>query len=164
MPDVVDKVAARIPTPRDGMPGSAGDQGRDGRDGKDGKDGKDGRDGENGINGLAGRDGKDALHVDEFVAELQEDGRTVKISLTSGGKVFSSEIRFAVPLDRGVYREGEEYLRGDFVSFGGSGFIAQKDTKEKPETSADWRLAVKRGRDGRDGEAQAKASTPVKLR
>ena len=32
----------------------------------------------------------------------------------------------------------------------GSLFIAQTATKAKPETSPDWKLAVKRGRDGRD--------------
>jgi hypothetical protein len=38
------------------------------------------------------------------------------------------------------------------VSFGGSAFIAQRDTTDKPESSDAWRLAVKRGRDGKPGK------------
>ena len=38
---------------------------------------------------------------------------------------------------------------------GGSVWIAQADTKAKPDGSADWRLAVKKGRDGRDGAVKA---------
>jgi integrin beta 3 len=37
------------------------------------------------------------------------------------------------------------------VTLDGSLFIAQRDTEAMPGTSADWRLAVKRGRDGKDG-------------
>lgn len=61
--------------------------------------------------------------------------------------------RFRVPglVDRGVYKAGETYQRGDAVSWGGSLFIAQTATTAQPET-ADWRLAVKRGRDGREGK------------
>lgn len=39
------------------------------------------------------------------------------------------------------------------VSFGGSVFIAQRDTDGVPEApESGWRLAVKRGRDGKDGK------------
>ena len=60
------------------------------------------------------------------------------------------EIKTAIVLDAGVWREGTAYAAGDAVSHGGSLFIAQKGTNAKPGASDDWRLAVKRGADGRD--------------
>jgi hypothetical protein len=54
-----------------------------------------------------------------------------------------------ISLDAGVWTE-REYLAGDSVSHGGSSFIAQVATTAKPGKSDDWRLAVKRGADGRD--------------
>jgi hypothetical protein len=54
-----------------------------------------------------------------------------------------------VPIDRGVWSEGD-YERGDCATHGGSLWICQRDTKAKPGISDDWRLACKKGRDGRD--------------
>ena len=48
------------------------------------------------------------------------------------------------------------YQRGDGVTLGGSFFIAQADTTAKPGKSDEWRLAVKRGADGRDLRADEK--------
>jgi hypothetical protein len=49
----------------------------------------------------------------------------------------------------GVWQPGL-HKRGDAVTWNGSLFIAQRDTEAKPETSDAWRMAVKRGRDGKD--------------
>jgi hypothetical protein len=64
------------------------------------------------------------------------------------------KIRLPIPIDRGVFRLGENYEKGDIVSYAGSGWIAQKDNPEgKPdESNGAWRLFVKRGRDGKDGK------------
>lgn len=82
----------------------------------------------------------------------QRDERTMVIKMgLSGGEVIEHPVTFMHPLDRGVFKEGAEYLRGDGVTWGGSWFIAQKDAPEgKPGDSDSWRLAVKRGRDGKD--------------
>lgn len=54
-------------------------------------------------------------------------------------------------IDRGVWREGQRYERGDGASWNGSFWIAQKDDPAKPGVSnSGWRLAVKSGRDGKD--------------
>jgi hypothetical protein len=79
-----------------------------------------------------------------------ERGFVISIAKTSGA-VKVAESRMNVVLDRGVFREGSPYERGDGITFGGSYWIAQKDAPEgKPGMSADWRLAVKKGRDGKD--------------
>jgi len=60
-------------------------------------------------------------------------------------------IRLNHPIYRGIWKEGA-FKKGDSVTFGGSLFIAKRDTDSKPETDDSWQLAVKRGRDGRDGQ------------
>src|SRR5262245_8426050 len=54
----------------------------------------------------------------------------------------------------GVFELGKSYERGDVVTWDGSMWHAERDTGAKPGTASsadDWRLCVKRGRDGRDG-------------
>jgi hypothetical protein len=157
-----------------------GKDGRDGRDGRDGTDGQPGRDSlevdvlstidetrsyprgtfasfKGGLwisrrttNGLEGWDcivkGFDGVSVE------MTDERTVSFvaSLTDGQQVSKS---FSIPtvLDQGVFKEGSEYRIGDGVTFQGSFWIAQAETKQRPGDSSDWRLAVKKGRDGKNG-------------
>lgn len=145
---------------KDGEPGAEGPAGKDGRDGIDGKDGAAGRDGQPGVPGRDGKDGspgsdgkdgRDGFSLEDFSIESSDDGRTLVLSFLRGDQVIRRELKTAIVLDRGVWREGA-FQKGDGVSFGGSFFIAQEDTTDKPETSKAWRLAVKRGRDGRDGK------------
>lgn len=107
---------------------------------------------------------KDGMGFDDLT--MEHDGeRTFKFVLSRGDQ--RKEFEFAVPvvLDRGVYVEGKTYAKGDSVTFGGSVHIAQTDGVTcKPGTSGDWRLAVKRGRDGRDGVMTVpKPHEPVRL-
>lgn len=49
----------------------------------------------------------------------------------------------------GEWQEATEYKHGNFCSLGGSMWHAERDTTARPTTEhPDWRLAVKRGRDG----------------
>lgn len=91
------------------------------------------------------KDGADALPIEDI--EITQDGRNVTLKL---GKV-ERTIKLDTVIDRGVWRDGE-YEKGDAVSYGGSLWIAQKDLPENvPGASKDhWRLAVKKGRDGKD--------------
>lgn len=116
---VMERAVERMPKPADG---------EDGRDGVDGKDG-------------VGFDDLDVVHDGE---------RGFTFRLIRGSEV--REYGFTIPavLDRGVYREDNDYLKGDAVSFGGSLWIAQRDVPPgKPGQCDGWRLAVKKGRDGR---------------
>lgn len=50
---------------------------------------------------------------------------------------------------RGVHKSDVAYYAGNWVSAGGSMFVALRDSpKGTPGSSDDWQLAVKRGRDG----------------
>ena len=83
-----------------------------------------------------------------------EDLRTLSIRVThTDGEVVEQQLRSPSLIYREIYREGERYEGGDAVTFGGSVWVALRDTTSKPgEGAADWRLAVKKGRDGRDAK------------
>jgi len=120
-----------------------------GRDGRDGAPGQPGGDGADGVNG---KDGADGLGIHDF--DFTYDGeRTHTISFTRDGVVVR-QVSWSVPyvLDRGVYQAGKTYVRGDGVTLGGSFFIAQQTTDARPESGGGgWRLAVKRGAEGKAG-------------
>lgn len=50
---------------------------------------------------------------------------------------------------RGTWQPGP-HQRGAMVTWEGSLFLCWVDTEAKPGTNGDWRLVVKRGRDGKD--------------
>lgn len=104
--------------------------------------------------------------VADFDVQYGDDLRTFAIGgETTAGKLFAKTFTLPVVIDRGVYKQGEKYIRGDGVTFGGSWFIAQCETDAKPEESPDWRLAVKRGRDGKDADYKPpKPSETLRLR
>lgn len=100
------------------------------------------------------KDGADGFNLEDLDAAIEEDGRTLRFKFVRGDLVKEWRFKLAIPLDMGIYRPDAVYDKGDCVSLGGSGFIAQKDAPAgKPGESDDWRLFVKRGRDGKDGKA-----------
>lgn len=148
-----------------GPPGPEGASGRDGRDGLPGVAGAPGVAGKDGAAGRDGIDGKDGLGFDDLSAELGDDGRTLTLRFARGDVVKELALTLPVPLDRGVYQADATYVRGDGVTYAGSFWIAREATTEKPGSSSAWRLAVKRGADGKDGAVPTPApSGKVTLR
>jgi hypothetical protein len=102
--------------------------------------------------GKDGKDGADGFGFDDLT--MEHDGeREFTFRFQRGDQV--KEFKFSAPLviDRGFWKEGMAVSKGDGVTFGGSYWVAQKDTATKPETTnPDFRLAVKKGRDGKDGD------------
>ena len=95
------------------------------------------------------KDGKDGLGFDDMTVE--HDGeRTITLKFARGDEVKEFSFKIHALIERGIYRHGSVYEKGDGVTFGGSYWIAQKDTDEKPGSGDAWRLAVKKGRDGKD--------------
>ncbi len=95
---------------------------------------------------------KGASGADGFGIELfeQKDARTVVAIYKRGDETITQEFKFPAVIDQGVFKSGDDYEAGDGVTYAGSFWIAQKDTTESPGNSSDWRLAVKRGKDGKD--------------
>lgn len=163
---------------KDGEPGPQGEAGPKGETGEKGAPGKDGADvvgairdadghliltlsnglakdvgrvvGHDGAKGADGKDGQDGVGFDDMGVDFDGD-RTVTLKWTRGEKTVKREIVFPVPLDRGVYSKGKDYQAGDGVTYGGSFWLAQEDTTDVPGSSKAWRLAIKKGRDGKDG-------------
>ena len=119
------------------------------RDGRDGLPGPAGRDGAPGPGGTNGKDGLDGLGFDDFEIAFDHE-RTVKFIWARAGVIKERSIKVPWQLYRGVFKDGTSYSQGDVVTFGGSAWVAKEDTTTKPEASAAWQLAVKRGRDGKD--------------
>lgn len=175
--DIVNNAVSSIPEVKDGKDGADGKDGVNGADGKDGKDGispsaddvakamehifaKWALDFERKADGVLekaidrmpkAKDGRDAIDIDGFDISLGDDDRTVTVSLKRGDTVIEKSVKIPSIIDRGVYSESESYEKGDGLSFGGSFWIVQKDSPEgRPGVSSDYRLAVKRGRDGKE--------------
>lgn len=83
--------------------------------------------------------------------DLSATDRDIRFILRAGSKEIVRTVRLDFPLNRGIYRSGQAYARGDIVTYAGSAFVAERDTTpaEKPESSSAFRLLVKRGRDGK---------------
>lgn len=148
---------------RDGAPGKDGEAGRNGIDGKDGAAGRDGLDGKDGAPGLNGKDGRDGFSLSDFDVDNSRlaSEKIILLRFASGDTVETTELFMPYVRDCGIYSETGEYLQGDGVTFGGSFWIAQRDTSTKPgDGNADWRLAVKRGRDGKDFKGMDKRPSP----
>jgi hypothetical protein len=100
------------------------------------------------LGNVLGKDGMGFEHLDvidgedEFVLKMQ-----------SGDRIREWTLRKPSIADhyKGVWSPGE-HKRGSLVTWGGSLWMAQRDTEVKPETkdNDDWKLVVKRGRDGKD--------------
>lgn len=130
---------ASEPGPRGekGEPGPPGDPGPRGPQGEKGMDGRDGRDGKDGI---ASRD--------ELNAAVTEE---VEKAVAANVEKRVAEAFDALPKIeyRDVWKEGEEYTKGNLATWGGSLWHCNESgSTDKPGTSDAWTLAVKRGRDG----------------
>ncbi len=177
--------------PERGEKGDPGEQGRDGAPGKDGQDGKDGLDaveflrdarghliaamsngttrdlgmvdGKSGEPGKDGRDGVDGLGFDDLNV-VHDGARRFTFRFARGDQVKEFPFTLPVVLDKGVYKAGDEYEPGDGVTYGGSFWIAQDKTQDKPDSGKGWRLAVKRGRDGKSApEAASGPKEPIRV-
>ena len=97
-----------------------------------------------------GRDGKDGIGFDDL--SVDHDGLgNVTLKFIRGADVKSFDVRLPVILDCGIYRDGQEYSKGNGVSCAGSFWIAQVDNpSDRPGVSDQWRLAVKKGRDAKN--------------
>jgi hypothetical protein len=74
----------------------------------------------------------------------------VQTTTLTSGKAASVRLRLSMPDDCGVYARGATYVRGDGVTWGGHYWIAQRETTDPPVEGGDaWRMAVRRGRDGK---------------
>jgi hypothetical protein len=98
--------------------------------------------------------------VTDVTVRQGEDARSMVITVTlSEGTVIERAFELPILIYRGVHREGR-YAAGDAVTHQGSLWIARAATERRPGSEGgaqDWQLAVKKGRDGKDGDPGAGA-------
>lgn len=95
------------------------------------------------------RDGVDGFGFDDVNVDYDGE-RRVTLRFARGDRVKEFPVVLPIPIDRGVWQSGVTYAAGDCVTRSGSYWIAQRDTTAAPGAHDDWRLAVKKGRDGKD--------------
>lgn len=102
--------------------------------------------------GAPGRDGRDGFGFDD-VGAAYDGERTVTIKFARGDAFKEFPLKLNIMLERGVWERGRAYEQGDVVTWGGSGWVALVDTDKQPgDSNTDWRLFVRKGRDGKRGE------------
>jgi hypothetical protein len=95
--------------------------------------------------------GKDGFGIDDLNIRSVDGGRRLVLSFAREGvEPIEREVKTDMVIDRGLWRPGRKEA-GDGVTWKGSFWIALRDTTTKPDDpGSDWRLAVKKGRDGKD--------------
>jgi hypothetical protein len=138
---------------RDGKDGAPGLHGKDGAKGLDGRDGKDAAPGLHGKDGVPGRDGVDGLGFDDLDLVMDAE-KGLLLQFTRGVEVKTFSL--PCPMDFGIWTAGRVYPKGAGVTHDGAWWIAQTTTSAQPGLAAaasrEWRLAVRRGKDGRPGK------------
>lgn len=91
--------------------------------------------------------------------EYLDGGRIIeRVTTYTGGRRWARRSVTEIPVYRAVWQAdfmnpetGQGYSRGDMVTRGGSVWYANRATTAAPGVDGDWTLAVKAGRDGREG-------------
>lgn len=101
--------------------------------------------------GVDGKDGRDGIDWSEFAADLDDDGRTIIITMGDGEKKVTHRLKTAIPIFRNSWKAGNAYEKGDCVNWGGCMWVAKRDTSERPSGGEDsnWQMAVRRGADAK---------------
>lgn len=163
----------------DGKDGADGRSGIDGAKGLDGRNGTDGRDAfdleimphideaksyrkgsyASHKGGLwvtrrqsDGMDGWECIvdGVADIVIEMGEDQRAIEVrTMMASGEVKAAIFTTPTMIYRDLFKEGRIYLKGDVVTWAGHMWVCKQDTDAKPVEGDAWRIAVKRGQDGK---------------
>jgi hypothetical protein len=81
--------------------------------------------------------------------EISDDGRTVTFAFVVGEDRIERSFNIPSIQYKDIWKEGF-YEINDVVTYDGSMWICRKPTKNKPgQYTKDWRLCVKRGRNGK---------------
>jgi len=98
--------------------------------------------------------------------EVEQDGeRGLKaVAILSSGATSEKSLQLPAMIYRGVFSSGD-YTPGDTVTWCGSLWHCETQTSDKPGEpgSKGWRLAVKKGRDGKDGTNGKDLTKGVKI-
>jgi integrin beta 3 len=96
-------------------------------------------------------DGRDGLGFDDLAVDYDGE-RTFVFRFAQGERAKEFPFQVPVMIFRGAFRE-QAYEQGDTVTFGGSLWVCNSPTGDKPDDGVEgWTKAIRRGRDGRNGK------------
>jgi hypothetical protein len=88
--------------------------------------------------------------VAEVAAALEEGGRFVTVrTVKSSGAVVEKAFDVPTMIYKDLFKEGTVYAKGDVVTWAGHMWVCKQETDAKPVEGDQWRIAVKRGQDGK---------------
>jgi hypothetical protein len=97
---------------------------------------------------LRGEPGPSGFSPDDLELELSDDS-VLTVRLKTDTRIIERSVALPILRNGGLYVKGRAYRKGAVVTYGGSSFVAERDTTapigEDPP-SPDWRLFVQRGR------------------
>lgn len=89
-------------------------------------------------------------HVDDLSADFAALDERIEIAKSLAREIGQAPAPAALPY-QGVWKPGQTYSPGQFVTRGGSMWHCRNATEEPPGSGGEnWELAVKRGKDGKD--------------
>lgn len=111
---------------------------------------------------VVGEDGKDGISFETVSGEYEVE-RGFVLRVGHGERV--KELVLPYMVNRGFWTAGVKTLAGQNITHDGALWIAKRDTCAEPTlaNSADWQLAARKGRDGKDGRSVKVPMQPVKL-
>ncbi|MDC9651518.1 MULTISPECIES: hypothetical protein [Xanthomonas] len=111
---------------------------------------------------VVGADGSDGLSF-ETASGGYDPTRGFVITLGAGER--RAEMVLPYMVHRGFWRDGMGTKEGQSVTHDGALWIARRANASKPclENEADWILAARKGRDGKDGKSVRVPAEPVRL-
>lgn len=101
---------------------------------------------------IKGEPGVPGVSPDSLELDYADDSGELAVRFVAGERVIEKKVALPIVRDAGVHVRGRFYRKGQVVTYGGSGFVATRDTDDPIGTdppSTAWRLLVKRGRDGK---------------
>lgn len=161
---LLDELKTRAaPSVIEGPPGLKGDSGERGADstvpgpkGDPGEKGERGEPGigERGVDGINGKDGAQSMIPGPKgdPGERGADGIATRAELDTWFEQRAADLQMRSLADvfQGVYDQSKSYIRGQIAVWDGQPWLAMMETRAIPGASSDWKLLVKKGRDGRD--------------
>jgi integrin beta 3 len=93
---------------------------------------------------------RDGFGFDDMTV-LYDGERKVTFRYQRGDVIKDFDFALPIPIYKGVFKPGDLYDRGDTVTYSGSLWAAERTTNKRPlEEDSGWRLAVKKGVNGKD--------------
>lgn len=102
--------------------------------------------------GEPGKPGRDGFDLESFDIKRGDDQRTLIFCFEGKECGYEYEMTLQHPIYCGVYKDDQDYMVGDVVTWGGNAWHCDQETKGQKPDVGPWTMMVKKGRDGKDAK------------